>query len=83
MITTGILRSPDSTACKKRSLGRSIRRPPDHLSFPKIPSGRIRAMKENQGIIHRDGCHAPSAWFVANLFKSRRRLEVENLFLRH
>ncbi len=35
-----------------------------HLSFPKIPSGRIRALRENQGIIHRDGCHAPSAWDV-------------------
>jgi hypothetical protein len=35
-----------------------------HLSFPKIPSGRIRAMRENQGIIHRDACDAPSAWDV-------------------
>jgi hypothetical protein len=34
------------------------------LSFPKIPSGRIRAMRENQGIIHRDACDAPSAWDV-------------------
>jgi hypothetical protein len=31
----------------------------DDLSFPKIPSGRIRAMRENQGIIRRD-----SAWDV-------------------
>jgi hypothetical protein len=34
------------------------------LSFPKIPSGRIRALRENQGIIRRDACHAPSAWDV-------------------
>jgi hypothetical protein len=34
------------------------------LSFPEIPSGRIRALRENQGIIRRDACHAPSAWDV-------------------
>jgi hypothetical protein len=34
------------------------------LSFPKIPSGRIRALRENQGSIRRDACHAPSAWDV-------------------
>jgi hypothetical protein len=32
-----------------------------HLSFPKIPSGRIRALRENQGIIRCDACHAPFA----------------------
>jgi hypothetical protein len=32
------------------------------LSFPKISSGRIRALRENQGIIRRDACHVPSAW---------------------
>jgi hypothetical protein len=34
------------------------------LSFPKIPSGWIRALWENQGIVRRDACHAPSAWDV-------------------
>jgi hypothetical protein len=34
------------------------------LSFPKIPSERIRAMRENQGIIRRDACHPLSAWDV-------------------
>ena len=29
------------------------------LSFPKIPSVRIRAMRENQSIIRRDACHPP------------------------
>jgi hypothetical protein len=31
------------------------------LSFPKILSARIRAMRENQSIIQRDACHPPSA----------------------
>jgi hypothetical protein len=55
------------------------------VSFPKIPSGPIRVLRENQGIIRSDASHAPSAFgtFVANPFTSRRRLEVENLFLRH
>jgi hypothetical protein len=34
------------------------------LSFPKIPSERIRAMRENQSIIRRDACHPLSAWGV-------------------
>src|SRR6266545_6893651 len=34
------------------------------LSFPKIPSERIRAMRENQSIIRRDACHPLSAWDV-------------------
>jgi hypothetical protein len=34
------------------------------LSFPKILSARIRAMRENQSIIRRDACHPPSAWNV-------------------
>jgi hypothetical protein len=38
-------------------------------------------MRENQSIIRRDACHPPSAWNVCR--QSRRRLEVENLFLRH
>jgi hypothetical protein len=46
------------------------------VSFPKIPSARIRD-EENQSIIRRDACHPPFATFVANLFKSRRRLKVE------
>jgi hypothetical protein len=55
-----------------------------HLSFPKILSTRIRAMRRIRAscdamlaILHLFGTS------VANLFKSRRRLEVENLFLRH
>jgi hypothetical protein len=36
-----------------------------NLSFPKIPSGRIRALRENQGIIRCDACHAPFAWDVS------------------
>src|SRR5262245_14383233 len=44
------------------------------LSFPKIPSARIRAMRENQSMLGTS---------LANLFKPRRRLEAENLFLRH
>src|SRR6266516_6892197 len=54
------------------------------LSFPKILSTRIRAMRRIRAscdamlaILHLFGTS------VANLFKSRRRLEVENLFLRH
>jgi hypothetical protein len=46
---------------------------------------QIRAMRQNQRIIRRDACDPASAHdaFAANLFKSRRQLEVENLFLRH
>jgi hypothetical protein len=41
-------------------------------------------MRQNQRIIRRDAAilHLLMT-FVANLFKSRRQLEVENLFLRH
>ena len=54
------------------------------LSFPEIPSGRICAMRQNQRIICRDACIPSAACDVfANLFKSPRRLEVENLLLRH
>jgi hypothetical protein len=39
-------------------------------------------MRENQGIIRRDASQLHLlGTFVANLFKSRRRLEVENLSL--
>jgi hypothetical protein len=56
------------------------------LWFPKTRSGQIRTMKQNRirassyamlAILHLLGT------FVVSLFKSRRRLEVENLFLRH
>src|ERR1700674_4125010 len=41
-------------------------------------------MRQNQLIIRRDDCDAPSAWDDCRPpFKSRRRLELENLFLRH
>ena len=55
-----------------------------YLSFPKIPSGQIRVVRQiitSFGsmfvILHGLGM------FVADMFKSRRRLEAENLFLRH
>ena len=54
------------------------------LSFPKISSAGVSRLKENQAtsyamlaILHL------LAMFVADLFKPRRQLEVENLFLRH
>lgn len=51
-----------------------------------VPENPIRVgsrLKENQGNIICDACHPPSvAMFVADLFKPRRQLEVENLFLR-
>jgi hypothetical protein len=41
-------------------------------------------VRQNQRIIRCDACDLPLAWNVSrNLFKSRRRLEAENLFLRH
>ena len=52
----------------------------DLLWFPKIRSGRVGAVSQNQGItrsmlaiVHLLGT------YLANLFKSRRRLEAENL----
>jgi len=38
--------------------------PPQNLSFPKITSGRIRAMRRNRGIIRHDVCYPPFAWDV-------------------
>jgi len=35
-----------------------------HLSFPKIPSARIRAMRQNQRIILRDAWVPSAAWDV-------------------
>jgi hypothetical protein len=58
----------------------------DAVWFPKILSGRIRTVRENQGIIEfdvRDRPLACSAYRYCNLFKSRRRLEAEILFLRY
>jgi hypothetical protein len=34
------------------------------LSFPKIPSTRIRPMPENHSIIRRDACRSSSPWDV-------------------
>jgi hypothetical protein len=34
---------------------------PETLSFPKIPSGGIRAVRQNQRIIRRDVCDHPPA----------------------
>jgi hypothetical protein len=55
-----------------------------HLSFPKISSGRIRAMSRISASfdVMLAFFHL-LVMFVANLFRSPRRLEVENLFLRH
>jgi acid stress-induced BolA-like protein IbaG/YrbA len=36
----------------------------DRLSFPKIRSGRIRAVRENQTIIQCDGCDHLPAWNI-------------------
>ena len=56
----------------------------DSLTFPKIPScdsrdgGRISSSSDAMiAMLHLLGA------FVVNLFKSRRRLELENVFLRH
>jgi hypothetical protein len=35
-----------------------------HLSFPKIPSEQIRAVRQNQRIIGGDACDPPIAWDV-------------------
>jgi hypothetical protein len=52
--------------------------------FPKIQSGGIRVARQNQSIIRCHVCDHLLAWDVCrDLFKSRRRLEVENLLLRH
>ena len=56
------------------------------LSFPKIRSRRIRKVRQDQRIIIIHSMIAILrliAAFIANLFKSRRRLEAEILFLRH
>jgi hypothetical protein len=65
-------------------LQRSAANARNKLSFPKIRSGRIRAVRRIRpssnamvAIIYLLGT------FIADLLKSRRRLEVENLFLRH
>src|SRR5215467_7498339 len=54
------------------------------LSFPKIPSGRIRPESR---ICASSGTMIAIfqllGMFVANLFRSRRQLDVENLFVRH
>src|SRR5262249_27141286 len=56
--------------CEDETLrGRRIRRPfsnlqlpPAPLSFPKIPSVRIRALRQNQGIIRCDDRSLPPDW---------------------
>ncbi len=54
-----------------------------------VPENSIRPdshdeAESNQGIILCDACYpAPARDVCRQLFKSRRRLEVENLFLRH
>ena len=54
------------------------------LSFPKITSAWIRAKRQNQRMIRRMLTILHLFGIVAaSLFRSRRRLQVENLFLRH
>ena len=55
------------------------------LSFPTIPCSGIRAVRQNQRVIRYNAYAILRllTTLVADLFKSRRRLEVENLFLRH
>ena len=53
------------------------------LSFPKIPSGLdciVRQHRINDAMLAK--LYA-LGMFVADLFKSRSRLEADNLFLRH
>src|SRR6266536_2789125 len=38
--------------------------PATYMSFPKIRSGRIRAVRENQTIIQCDGCNHLPAWNI-------------------
>ena len=52
--------------------------------FPKIPSGQIRMVRQISASSHSMvAILRLLAMFVADLFKSRRRLEAEILFLRH
>ena len=54
------------------------------LSFPKIPSGLDSHRKEDHRIFWMMfAILRVLGMFVADMFKSRRRLEAENLFLRH
>jgi hypothetical protein len=58
---------------------------PAYLSLPKIPSGLgIRHERQNHRMIGGDACGPIFARMLfIDLFKPRRRLEAENLFLRH
>jgi hypothetical protein len=57
----------------------------DDLSLPKIPS--TRAWQDEVESAHQPlqclACFACSLSFLLDRFKSRRRLEIENLYLRH
>ncbi len=53
------------------------------LWFPKIPFGRIRTLRIRASSHLMLATLRLLAVFIANLFKSRRRLEAEILFLRH
>jgi hypothetical protein len=56
----------------------------NYLCFLKIRSGRVRAVRQNQRMIAFDAwILGLLATFVADLSKSRRRLEAENLCFRH
>src|SRR5262249_58354819 len=62
----------------------SLCKPWDCLCLPRILSGRIRARKRigSSSIVILALLHL-MAILVRSLFKSRSRLEAENLFLRH
>jgi hypothetical protein len=78
-------------SCQQGGLGLSVsfararRIREDSLSFPKIPSGVDSHPKAVQRIIKSDVCDSARALgrLVSDLFKSRCRLEAENLLLRH
>jgi hypothetical protein len=71
--------SRDQGGGKRRTRGRtwSGKRQDGRLSFPKIPSGQIHALRQNQHIIRCDAYDRPSVHDLccaANLFRSRRQL---------
>src|SRR6202158_2133927 len=76
--------TPDVSLRRSEPTLRANSRHQAWLWFPKIRSGRVGAVSQNQGIIHSMLAivHLLGT-YLANLFKSRRRLEAENVFLRH
>ena len=52
------------------------------MNTGKVPSGSANTRRKNERLIWGDACNPAVGMFVVDLFKSRRRLEAENLFLR-